>query len=484
MHSTRHIRSGGAAGLRWTASAVLTAFTGLALAVGPAAATHFAFVVTTDYFTTGSSSAVHLDGSYSTDKNVASIHSDAVARYYNGLVYVVNRMGGDNIQILDPDDGFSTVRQFSVGNGSNPTDIAFLSKTKAYVTRYNTTDLWIVDPSTGTHLDTIDMSSFADADGCPEMDQLCMFGNYLYVTIQRLDQNNYWVPVGTSYVAVIDVAADTLLDTDSLTPGLQPITLTGTNPFSELQPDHFSGRLFVSCVGYWGLQDGGVEAVNPETFQSEGYILTETETGGDVTDFEIVSEDKGYVIISDASFNNVLLTFNTQTGDTTAAVYSPGGYVLTDIEQAPSGELFLTDRTPVNPGIRIYDIVTDSEITSNPIDVGLPPFDIAFSVNPLAALGPVRQESLISMGPGFPNPFRSLTTIPFALERGGEVNLSIFDATGRLVRTLLNEIRPAGAHRVRWDGRDGEGRALPAGLYFAKLDSGELEASTKLVLLK
>ncbi|RKZ05528.1 hypothetical protein DRQ05_06285, partial [bacterium] len=122
-----------------------------------ATAADFAFITTTDY-STGSSSVIWLDASHTEESNVASVYSDAVSRYYNGLVYVVNRYGGDNIQILDPANNFATVRQFSVGSGSDPHDIAFVNETKAYVSRYNTNDLWIVDPSTGAHTGTIDLS--------------------------------------------------------------------------------------------------------------------------------------------------------------------------------------------------------------------------------------------------------------------------------------------------------------------------------------
>jgi hypothetical protein len=51
---------------------------------------------------------------------------------------------------------------------------------------------------------------------------------------------------------------------------------------------------------------------------------------------------------------------------------------LQDVELAPNGELFLTDRTATKPGIRIFDVTTDTEITTDPIDVGLPPFAITF----------------------------------------------------------------------------------------------------------
>src|SRR5207249_392044 len=54
-----------------------------------------AFVLTSD-FTTGSLSVVDLD-TRTVSKDVASVGSDAVARFYDGLLYVVNRFGADNI---------------------------------------------------------------------------------------------------------------------------------------------------------------------------------------------------------------------------------------------------------------------------------------------------------------------------------------------------------------------------------------------------
>lgn len=449
---------------------------------GLSASDEIAFITTSDYFT-GSSSTISLDGSHAVVQDVASVYSDAVARYHNGLFYVVNREGADNIQILDPSDNFSTVRQFSVGSSSNPTDIVVISGTKAYVTRYDSTELWIVNPSTGTKTGAIDMSGFADSDGIPEMDQMCLFGDFLFITIQRIDRDNYWVPVGTSYIAVVDVAADTLVDTDLFTPGLQAITLTKTNPWSSLQLNPYTGMLYVSCVGYWGLQDGGVEIIDPILFQSEGIMMTESTAGGDIFDVEIVGPEKGYLIIVDASFYQELLSFNPVTGSIINTIYSPGDYVLNDIELAPTGELYLADRKPTNPGIRLYNIATDTEITTNPIDVGLPPVDITFSYNLPSAIE-LTAPSSTSLGRSYPNPFNPSTTIPFTLERGSDVDLSIYDVSGRLVRTLLHGRRSAGGQKARWDGRDNSGGIVPSGVYFVRLKADGLAASQKLLFLK
>jgi len=101
-----------------------------------------------------------------------------------------------------------------------------VSESKAYVTRYDATDMWIVDPSTGAHTGTISFAGLADgADGIPEMDQMARIGNHLFVTVQRLDRFNFFTPTGTSYVAVIDIATDAFVDTDGIAPGTQPVTL-------------------------------------------------------------------------------------------------------------------------------------------------------------------------------------------------------------------------------------------------------------------
>lgn len=442
----------------------------------------FAYITTTDY-ATGSCSVIWLDGSYTVDQNVAGIHSDAVSRYYGGLIYVVNREGADNIQIINPADNFSTVRQFSVGSSSNPTDIAFISESKAYVTRNDGTEIWVVDPTTGIKTGAIDLSGLSDSDGLPEADKMCRVGDHVFVTVQRLDRNNYWLPVPPSYVAVVDTRADTLVDTDPLTPGKQSIQLTGTDPASDIQLNPYTGMLYVSCIGYWGVQDCGVEKIDPVSLQPAGYMLTETAVGGDINDVEIVSPGKGYVIISDASFHNVLLSFDPATGAVIDTMYAPGAYVLSDIELAPTGELFLGDRTATNPGIRLYDIQTDLEITSDPIDIGLPPFDITFSVNTPSSAGE-RAPDPSSLGRNFPNPFNPSTTIPFTLAAESHVVLNIYEVSGRLVRILLDARRPAGVQHAVWDGRDGEGRMLPSGIYFARLTADGFDATQKMLLLK
>jgi hypothetical protein len=84
----------------------------------------------------------------------------------------------------------------------------------------------------------------------------------------------------------------------------------------------------------------------------------------------------------------------------------------------------------------------------------------------------------------YPNPFNPTTTIRFALPTRGDVLLAIYDANGRLVRTLVNGVRGDGEHEVTWDGRADDGAAMGSGVYFYRLLAGTRMESGKMVLLK
>jgi hypothetical protein len=84
-----------------------------------------------------------------------------------------------------------------------------------------------------------------------------------------------------------------------------------------------------------------------------------------------------------------------------------------------------------------------------------------------------------------PNPFNPETTIDFSVAAGGRVTVRIYDAAGRLVRTLFDREVPAGSSgRVAWDGLDDRGAACASGVYLCRVRTESFEASRKLVLLK
>lgn len=70
-----------------------------------------------------------------------------------------------------------------------------------------------------------------------------------------------------------------------------------------------------------------------------------------------------------------------------------------------------------------------------------------------------------------PNPSRGASRIQFALARGGNTAVEIFDLTGQRVRTLARSRHGAGTHELTWDGRDARGAQVPAGVFFVRVTS-------------
>ena len=93
--------------------------------------------------------------------------------------------------------------------------------------------------------------------------------------------------------------------------------------------------------------------------------------------------------------------------------------------------------------------------------------------------GPAATPRALALEPSFPNPFNPTTTIPFALPSESFVELNVFDASGRLVRELVGEVRPAGVHHEPF-----VATSLASGIYFCRLEAEGQVRTRKLVLLK
>jgi hypothetical protein len=93
-------------------------------------------------------------------------------------------------------------------------------------------------------------------------------------------------------------------------------------------------------------------------------------------------------------------------------------------------------------------------------------------------------EDLLRSVSGQPNPSRGSTRLCFELAEASHVELQIFDIAGRCVAELTRGEFAAGKHRLGWDGRDGEGRDVPAGIYFVRVKAARETAVRKLVLAR
>lgn len=83
-----------------------------------------------------------------------------------------------------------------------------------------------------------------------------------------------------------------------------------------------------------------------------------------------------------------------------------------------------------------------------------------------------------------PNPFALRTSIAFSLSEPGWIHIDLFAADGRLVRSLMDESRGAGAFQVGWDGTNDRGEPVASGPYFVRLSSQGRVDTGKVLLVR
>ena len=113
-----------------------------------------------------------------------------------------------------------------------------------------------------------------------------------------------------------------------------------------------------------------------------------------------------------------------------------------------------------------YQLIISPNATAAP---GVP-------VNGLPAITPLRGAH--------PNPFNPRTAIAFDLARPGTVRVDVYTLSGRMVRTLINEVRAACHYDVVWQGDDAAGNPVASGVYLVRLSGGGVVDQRKVILAK
>ncbi len=129
-----------------------------------------------------------------------------------------------------------------------------------------------------------------------------------------------------------------------------------------------------------------------------------------------------------------------------------------------------TDCSVVQGGKYWYRIVLQSFSGNEyygPVEVYVSPFPVALKIHQC-----------------YPNPFNPVCTIRYEIPTAGAVSLRVFDARGAFVRTLVDAWAEPGTYSKVWDGKDPYGREAPSGVYFYRLEAGELSLTRKAVLLR
>ena len=285
-------------------------------------------------------------------------------------VYRIGRFNIDNVTRVSTDNPNMAISQISTkDNSGDPTanayDIVFVNDEKAYLLRYNTDKLWVVNPQATTlstfKLGEIDLSAYDD-NGAPEMSSAAVIGDRLYVVMQRL---NGFSPDKVGYVAVIDTTTDKEIDTTPAdSSDLNGIALNIQNPLSI---SVFEDKLYIGAVGQFGgtgaAQSGGVDVIDTSgsTLTAENLWLDSdaARTEGSVYDVAVISETQGFVLFDEKGFagtERTLYSFNPTTKEISAVAVSGFQSIdIRDVALSPAGEYWVTLGLATRPGIAYLD---------------------------------------------------------------------------------------------------------------------------------
>jgi hypothetical protein len=96
-----------------------------------------------------------------------------------------------------------------------------------------------------------------------------------------------------------------------------------------------------------------------------------------------------------------------------------------------------------------------------------------------------KRPSVFKLYPNHPNPFSTVTAIRYDLPEPAQVELTVYDVSGRVVHRLVDHrLEMPGRHMVYWDGRNAKGRSVAPGVYFYELSAGPYTKIERMVLLR
>ena len=275
-----------------------------------------------------------VGGPRNTQNDLLPTISDIMVTAYENYFYRIERYQRDNVTKFDIAAPDTPVYQYSVldsgeTGSANPHALIFLSAQKAYLLRYEKTTAWIVNPSAATEAEfkigELDLSAYADADGIPEMDSGIIVDGLLYITLERLDQNNGWVPSNTPYIAVFDTATDTEIDTGvANSDGVKGIPLPVRNT-GAIQYLAENDTIYLQAVGDYGSSwsgrdpeySGGIVTIDPSSYAT-ALLLDDGDASnhpyGNISGMAIINADKGYFVGYAGWGDNTLYGFSPTTG--------------------------------------------------------------------------------------------------------------------------------------------------------------------------
>jgi len=308
-------------------------------------------------------------------------------RAAGGRLFVVSQEEG-TLLVVDP-VAWRVLDGFDLGQDSRPVDVALGRDDRAYVTRADATHLLRLDLQTGVMTEVVDLSPFAGADGVPDLGMMIRHEGRLFVTVRRVDTTNPLLLIERPYLAVVDLATETLIDVDPMTAGVQAIELAGTSPKQKMQIVPATRRLFVAATGAF-FDEGGLEMVDLDSLVTLGLVVAEADSqvGADLGAFALVTPNRGFLAFStDWALSSHLSQFTLDGAvEPVPDLYGALGYFAPALVFAPGSRcVFFPEAGYAPPGVQVFDADTGERLTSAPVATTGPPSDLELVRMPVRA---------------------------------------------------------------------------------------------------
>lgn len=320
--------------------------------------------------------------------------SDYTLATNNGDIYHIGRYYIDNIDKYAAQDYENAAWSFSTKDGnhsvsSNPYNLVFANDNKAYLIRYGSAKVWIVNPNAedaaSFKIGEIDLSAYnpADNSSTPSPASAVISQGKLYIAMQRLSASFSMNP---AYIAVFDITDDSEIETNSVIgDSLKGILLQGLNPLENSLFTGPDGKIYVTThneyPNSWAANPKPIDISKSmiEVIEPNDNSLSTLLTGADLDNNTenllystvILSAEQGYFytakLISSYPFQeeSKLYEFNPTTGaiiDSNVASKNDEhiGYLGLD----KKGFLWLSMINPATPGVDIIDTIDNTQVGS------------------------------------------------------------------------------------------------------------------------
>jgi len=222
-----------------------------------------------------------------------------------------------------------------------------------------------------------------------------------------------------------------------------------------------------SSKSYLATEEGWPPVANPEFAEYE--YMTEL--------CIVASVDNGQ------SWSNILRLSNAtnpELGKLISFIYPADKLIKISPEMSRVYMMYVDDfyyGTTTQSNDAISDPTPGANIKFMVFDVGHDPALVSNKDNPI-------NKPVAILSQNYPNPFNPSTTISFNLPQASNVNLSVYNIKGQLVKTLVKDHLPAGPQSITWNGDDNNSNKVASGVYFYKIEANGIKEMKKMVLMK